>query len=246
LAGTVDAAHAEGRAIAMHCVTRAQLVLALAAIHDAGPAPATAHGPDPFGRSFLSPKRSNSTVMTAESARETRFGGRVGRRRAGDRIEHAAVVPDELVDQLRAVTVVTQPAFIAERGDAYLSDVETDDLPFLYRCRSLLDAGVRVAAGTDAPFGAADPWASIKAAVDRRTSSGSVLGPEERLAPADALKLFLGKAEAPSVVKRIEPGAPADLCVLHCPLDAALAADPTAEAVRATVIAGDVVHDASG
>jgi predicted amidohydrolase YtcJ len=203
LAGTVDAAHAEGRAIAMHCVTRAQLVLALVALHDAGAAP-------------------------------------------GDRLEHAAVVPDELVDQLRAVTVVTQPGFIAERGDAYLSDVDTDDLPFLYRCRSLLDAGVRVAAGTDAPFGAADPWASIKAAVDRRTSSGSVLGPEERLAPADALKLFLGKAEAPSVVKRIEPGAPADLCVLHCPLDAALAADPTAEAVRATVIAGDVVHDASG
>jgi predicted amidohydrolase YtcJ len=200
LAGTVDAAHAEGRAIAMHCVTRAQLVLALVALHDAGAAP-------------------------------------------GDRLEHAAVVPDELVDQLRAVTVVTQPGFIAERGDAYLSDVDTDDLPFLYRCRSLLNAGVRVAAGTDAPFGAADPWASIKAAVDRRTSSGAVLGPEERLTPADALKLFLGKAEAPSVVKRIEPGALGDLCVLRCPLDAALA-DPSAEAVRATVIAGAVIHDA--
>jgi predicted amidohydrolase YtcJ len=199
LAGRVASAHNEGRGIALHCVTRAQLVLALAALHDAGAAP-------------------------------------------GDRIEHAAVVPDELVDELRAVTVVTQPGFIAERGDAYLSDVETDDLPFLYRCRSLLDAGVGVAAGTDAPFGGADPWASIKAAVERRTRSGALLGPRERLAPADALKLFLGKAEAPSVVKRIEPGALGDLCVLHCPLDAALA-DPSAKAVRATVIAGTVVHD---
>jgi len=202
LADTARAAHAEGRPIAVHCVTRAQLVLGLAAVHDAGAA-------------------------------------------AGARIEHAAVVPDELLEPLRAVTVVTQPAFIAERGDAYLSDVDADDLPYLYRCRSLLEAGVRVAGGTDAPFGDADPWASVKAAVERRTASGAVLGPRERLAPADALKLFLGEADAPSIVRRVQPRAAADLCVLHCPLGAALA-DPNAEAVRATVIAGTVVHDANG
>ena len=55
----------------------------------------------------------------------------------------------------------------------------------------------------------------------------------------------VGETDAPSVVRRVQPGAAADLCVLHCPLGAALA-DPNAEAVRATVIAGTVVHDANG
>jgi predicted amidohydrolase YtcJ len=51
-----------------------------------------------------------------------------GARRA-DRIEHASVAPPELVAlvaQLR-VAVVTQPHFVAERGDDYLRDVARED-----------------------------------------------------------------------------------------------------------------------
>ena len=70
-----------------------------------------------------------------------------------------------------------------------------------------------------------------------------MLAPGERVTPADALKLFLGTADAPSVLRRVQPGAAADLCVLRCPLDVALA-EPRAEVVRATVIAGALVHDA--
>jgi predicted amidohydrolase YtcJ len=200
LASRARAAHAEHRGIALHSVTRAQLVVALVALRLAGP---TAH----------------------------------------DRIEHAAVVPDELVDELRAfqVTVVTQPAFVAERGDDYLNDVDPGDVPFLYRCRTLLDAGVKVAGGTDAPFGEADPWASITAAVERRTPSGSLLGAVERLEPRQALALFLGAAADPAKVRRVTVGAPADLCVLRCPLAVALE-DPSADWVKATVIDGMAVH----
>src|SRR5439155_12888916 len=87
----------------------------------------------------------------------------------GDRIEHAGVVPAELVAELarQRLTVVTQPGFVAERGDQYLRDVDADDVAHLYRVRSLLDAGVAVAFGTDAPYGSADPWRVIRAAVDR-------------------------------------------------------------------------------
>ena len=63
------------------------------------------------------------------------------------------MVPTELRDDLRrlGVTVVTQPHFVAERGDQYLVDVDPDDQPLLYPCASLRAAGVAVAAGTDAP-----------------------------------------------------------------------------------------------
>ena len=122
--------------------------------------------------------------------------------RPGDRIEHGAVIPEELVGEIarRKLTVVTQPNFVAERGAQYRTDVDPDDLPHLYRCRSLLDAGVDVRFGTDAPFGGADPWAAMRAAIDRE------LGPAERITPAEALAAFRG------------PG----WCLLHVPLEVQL------------------------
>ncbi len=102
---------------------------------------------------------------------------------AGDRIEHGAVVPAELRAELArlGLTVVTQPNFVAERGDDYLAEVDPGDQPFLWPCRSLLAAGVAVAAGTDAPFGRPDPWRLVDAAVNRRSPSGAVIGADERL-----------------------------------------------------------------
>ncbi len=91
--------------------------------------------------------------------------------RPGDRVEHGSVVAAEFIPVLaRArLTLVTNPGFVFARGDSYLEDVDEHDVPFLYPCASLLDGGVTVAAGTDAPFGPADPWTAIRAAVSRRT-----------------------------------------------------------------------------
>src|SRR5207237_153998 len=86
--------------------------------------------------------------------------------RPGDRLEHGAVVhPAEAVRiAAHGLTVVTQPAFVAERGDDYLADVEPDDRPHLWPCAGLLRAGIAVGGSTDAPFGPADPWQAIAAA----------------------------------------------------------------------------------
>ena len=160
--------------------------------------------------------------------------------RPGDRLEHAGVLPHELSDEVAraGLTVVTQPNFIAERGDDYRADVDPRDHELLYRCGTLIDAGVPVAAGTDAPFGRPDPWAAIAAATARRTSSGSVVGADERIDTRRALDLFLGSPLAPGgSPRRITPDMNADLCLLDAPLDAVLA-EPSAERVAATVIAG--------
>jgi predicted amidohydrolase YtcJ len=165
--------------------------------------------------------------------------------RAGDRIEHGGVIPPDAIGQIRALglTVVTQPAFVAERGDRYLAEVDPADQPDLYRCASLIAAGVPVALSSDAPYASPDPWAAIAAAATRRTASGEPLGLGERITPADALARCLGGPDEPAGPPlRVEVGAVADLCLLRAPCAAALAS-PSVEAVRATLIGGRIVYE---
>ncbi len=138
-----------------------------------------------------------------------------------DRIEHAAVVPEPAV--LRGLRVVTQPGFVEAHGDRYEVEVESDDLPHLYRYASLLEAGVDVVPSSDAPYGPLDPWQVMRAAVERR------LLPQERVTPATVLEGYLRDARlAP---RRVAVGSPADLLLLHCSLEEALDA-LTCEVVR--------------
>lgn len=200
LVDEIVAAHAEERPVAIHCVTRAELVLAVAAFAAAGA-------------------------------------------RAGDRIEHAAVAPPEVTAELARLplTVVTQPHFVRERGDAYLVDVAPGDRPWLYRCRGWLEAGVPLGGGTDAPFGAADPWAAMRAAVERRSAAGVSLGADEALTPERALALFTTPADEPGgPPRRVEAGAPADLCLLDAPWRIARA-ELSSRRVRATFRDGEPV-----
>ncbi len=137
-----------------------------------------------------------------------------------DRIEHASVTPPELLDLLaeRSICVVTQPGFIFERGDVYAKTVEAVDRPWLYRGRGFVDAGVALGGGTDAPYGDPDPWLAMRAAVDRRSRDGLLLGEAEALSPEAALALFSSPPECPGgAPRRIEVGATADLCLLDAP-----------------------------
>ncbi len=194
LADHVRRAHGAGRPVAVHCVTRVQFVLTLAALDMAG-------------------------------------------RLTGDRIEHGAVIPAESIGDLRGLTVVTQPHFVIERGEQYATDVAPEDLPDLWRLRSLIEAGVGVAAGSDAPFGDADPWHVMRAATRRPAG----LGPDEAIPPARALDLFLGEPAAPATPRRVAPGCPADLVLLRCPPEEA-ARSLTADLVAMTFVAGGLVY----
>jgi predicted amidohydrolase YtcJ len=163
--------------------------------------------------------------------------------RPGDRIEHAALVPAGLISRLRGLglTVVTQPGFLTSRGDDYRRDLPAAEHADLYRARSLADAGVGCVISSDAPYGPVDPWAVISAAVHRCTPSGHVVGPAERLTPAQALAGYLRPPDVDRAApRRVAAGSPADLVLLRVPLAEALAA-PSADLVAATVIDGAVV-----
>jgi predicted amidohydrolase YtcJ len=162
--------------------------------------------------------------------------------RPGDRIEHAALTDPQGLALIASLplTVVTQPNFIAERGDVYRREVAEADQPHLYRCRAFDASGIPLAGGTDAPFGEPDPWAAMRAAVDRRTRAGQSLGPDEALSPERALALFTSAAQAPGGAPRaLIVGAPADLCLLDRPWCDART-DLASGAVAATLCGGQL------
>jgi predicted amidohydrolase YtcJ len=159
------------------------------------------------------------------------------------RIEHAAVAPPEVVALLDglAVTIVTQPGFVRMNGDRYRRDVEQCDLPWLYRLRGWTENGIRLAGSSDAPFGDADPWLAMRAATERRTATGELLGPEEALTPEEALGLYLTPLDDPGGPKRrVFPGALADLCLLSDPWPV-VRRRLDASQVRATYVGGVLV-----
>jgi predicted amidohydrolase YtcJ len=194
LAGRIRGAHEDGRPVAVHCVTRVQLVLTLVALHVAG-------------------------------------------RHPGDRIEHGAVIAAGSLADLRGLTVVTQPHFVVERGGQYAADVPAQDRPDLWRLRSLIDAGVSVAAGTDAPFGGADPWHVMRAAVRRPP----LFDAREAVSPASALGLFLGEPASPGVPRLVARGRAADLVLLRAGPREALHS-LSSDLVAATLVGGAVSY----
>jgi len=182
--------------------------------------------------------------------------------RAGDRLEHASLAPLEAFRRVQelGLSVVTQPNFISERGDAYSERVATSDLNCLYRVKSWLETGVPLAAGTDAPFGDPDPWQAICAAVTRRTESGIILGPGERVSPETALQLFtddflqpaaqasIGLDDRPDARKagvytNFAVGDRADFCLLDAPWQEARQA-LSRKRVAVTICAGRVLWSA--
>jgi predicted amidohydrolase YtcJ len=167
--------------------------------------------------------------------------------RVGDRIEHASVTPPQLMQSIRemGLRVVTQPHFIAERGDQYLADVDTADQPWLYRAAGFIAAGVPLAGGSDAPFGDADPWRAMRAAVKRQTPSGRVMAASEALTPEQALLLFLSSPEAPGVdTVKLAVGARADLCLLDSPWQT-VRQTLSSKHVRSTWQAGEIIYDSA-
>ena len=164
----------------------------------------------------------------------------------GDRIEHASVMSPDALAMVRetGVYVVTQPNFILDRGDSYLSDIPPDQLGWLYRCRSLAEQSVPFVFGTDLPFGSPDPWIAIKAATCRQTNSKQTLAEDETITPEMAMVCFLGDLDYPLKPRSVAVGAPADLCLLDCPWTIARK-ELSSSHVRMTILDGEVISDCS-
>jgi predicted amidohydrolase YtcJ len=150
------------------------------------------------------------------------------------RIEHAQLATDADVARMARLGVVAslQPEHMLDDRELvarYWAGRER----LAYRIRSLLDAGVRVILGSDAPVAPLDPWVSMSAAVTRTRDGDAPWQPQEGIDVATAIDA--------STRTRIAVGEPADLV--------ALGGDLAPETLRGmpvdlTVVAGEVVHSA--
>ena len=173
-------------------------------------------------------------------------------RRVPHRIEHAQVVRPEDVVRLAQLGVVASVQPIHVTDDIPLSDISLGSRArFSYPFRDMLDAGVPLALGSDAPVADPNPLWGIHAAVTRQQRDGTPEGgwyPEQRLTVAEAVWGFtMGPALASgqqAVLGSIAPGKLADLVVLERDI---FAIEPMAiheVPVAMTVFDGEVVYEA--
>jgi predicted amidohydrolase YtcJ len=174
------------------------------------------------------------------------------RARPRHRIEHfAAARPDQVARAAKlGVIAVGQGRFASELGDGMLAAVGAERSAWLYRQRSLLDAGLVLPGSSDRPVASGAPLLGIHDMVNRRTASGAPFNAAEAITPAEALRAYTWGSAYASKQERakgsITPGKLADFTVLS--------EDPTAVAheriagleVLATFLDGDLRYTAPG
>ncbi|MBO1751115.1 amidohydrolase [Actinotalea sp. BY-33] len=138
---------------------------------------------------------------------------------ARHRIEHGGAIRPDQIPALAelGLAVVTQPSFIYDSVSDFADMLGPDRAPWLYRGRSLLDAGVRLVGSTDRPL-PGSPLRAIQSFVDRTSKNGRVLGADEAITVREALELFTVHgawvAGLENCLGRVSRGYLADLCLL--------------------------------
>ncbi|MEB4616420.1 amidohydrolase [Leucobacter sp. M11] len=168
------------------------------------------------------------------------------------RLEHGGVVRPEQLSALAKlnVSIVAQPHFMTLYGDGFHSYIGAERSNWSFRMKSLLDAGLPVAGSSDRPVAPGAPLAVIQSAVERRTRSGAVYGPDERLTAAEALAAYtVGSAAITGWAGRkgqIRAGMLADFVLLGDDPLSVPSSDISSIPVLVTVLGGLATFDPDG
>ena len=165
-----------------------------------------------------------------------------GRNCFPNRIEHGGVVRPEQLDRIAAagIVLVPQPHFITEFGDGMAELLGPERTELSYPAASLLTRGAVLPGSSDRPVSNGRPLDVMQSFVERKTPSGTVYSPAERITAKQALAAYTtGSAAATGTESekgRLSPGLLADLVFLD--------QDPTAvpaSSIGATVVLGTMV-----
>ena len=165
------------------------------------------------------------------------------------RIEHAGVMrPDQLTRIARlGVVPTTQSVFYDNQGDGMIQSPEPEVLPYTYRAKSLIDAGITLPGSSDAPCASESALLGIEKFVTRTTGTGKPFGSRsERLSVEEALKCYtIGSARATGSADRkgrIADGYLADFTCLGADIYNTRPQDIAAIPVEATVVGGTMTY----
>lgn len=142
------------------------------------------------------------------------------RAEARHRIEHCGVLNERLVARLAATGTipVTQPRFICQLGEGFRRALGEQRLRLTYPLRTLLEAGIRVAAGSDRPVVDGAPLLGIHAGVNQMTAAGRAYVPAEAVTFRQALAMYTVNAaraaHQEAFTGSLAPGMAADLTIL--------------------------------
>ncbi|MDX5319355.1 MAG: amidohydrolase family protein, partial [Actinomycetes bacterium] len=159
-------------------------------------------------------------------------------------IEHAQLLARSDIPRLAAHGIVAsmQPAHLLDDRDVTAA-CWPDRADRCFATRSLVEAGVTVALGSDAPVSPLDPWLAMAAAVFRGADERDAWNPAEALTPAQALACSTDGRGTVGI------GSPADLAVVETDPTALDATAPRAAAaalretrVALTIVDGRVTH----
>lgn len=150
-----------------------------------------------------------------------------GRRGAPNRIEHFGV---SRLDQVAragrlGVAVTPQAGFLQPIGDQMADRLDDHRRDWIYRGRTLVEAGAVLAGSSDLPVADNDMLRGMQSAIDRRSDTGALIGAQEGLTPEQALRSYTewsaaanGQSATRGTLARAKF---ADLAVLSgCPLEA--------------------------
>lgn len=167
---------------------------------------------------------------------------------ARHRIEHCGIVrPDQLAGLARCGAIaVLQPEFLWHNGADYTRVLGEPRAHWQYRGRALLDAGVPLVGSSDRPVVSGAPLQAIRFMVERRSSTGAVVGPDEAITVDEALHAYT-QAGAHSIGREhdlgsLSPRKWADLVVLDADPHDVAPAQLSEIGVLATYVAGEQAY----
>jgi predicted amidohydrolase YtcJ len=164
------------------------------------------------------------------------------------RIEHCSICTEDNAEKLAKLgaIVVTNPSFIYHSGERYLVTVPANQKKHLYAINTMMKAGLKVAAGSDAPVSPPDPLKGIYSAITRKAETGQVVLKKEAVSFMDALGLYTVNAAYSCFQERqlgtIARGKYADLVILNIDSPQVSAEELKDLKVDMTILAGKIVY----
>ncbi|HTU74144.1 MAG TPA: amidohydrolase family protein [Trebonia sp.] len=157
---------------------------------------------------------------------------------AGGSIEHAQLTTGRALADLARLGLVAsvQPAHLLDDHPT-MDRVWGDRTERCFTLRSMLQAGVEVRLGSDAPVAPLDPWLAIATAVHRGQPGDESWHPEQAITPTEAIVACVDG-------RRIAVGQPGDVALLDADPLAVGPAGLRSMRVALTAVAGRVVHEA--